>query len=177
MKRRGVWLLIGLLCFLAACRAENAPPLAAPPTPAAFSQWATSAQASSQYGIPDWSAKRLLGPPDVEACADDPRAWASARGNGVEWLLLSYAVPMRVAEVRVYQTLGRGSISRISLLDVAGNLYPVWEGVDTADPCPGALTIAFPLTEFQVVSVRIDLDESRTGFWNQIDAVELYGVR
>jgi hypothetical protein len=25
--------------------------------------------------------------------------------------------------------------------------------------------------------VRIDLDESRTGFWNQIDAVELIGVR
>jgi hypothetical protein len=32
-------------------------------------------------------------------------------------------------------------------------------------------------TPYRVVSVLVDLDESRMGFWNQIDAVELIGVR
>ncbi len=170
------WLVL-LLLLLGGCRQIIAEIPVAPSTPETFSQWAARAQASSQYGLPDWSANRALGPPAVDACADDARAWASARGNGVEWLHLTYAQPMRVAEVRIHQTFGVGAISRVSLVDVEGNLHPVWEGTDTTTPCPGVLLIAFPLTEFRAEGVRIDLDESRTGFWNQIDAVELFGTR
>lgn len=177
MKMRQATLLLIFALLLGGCRRIDSDTLALPPTPVTFSQWAVRAQASSQYGIPDWSANRVLGPPDVDACADDPRAWTSARGNGVEWLQLSYARPMYVTEVRIYQTFGVGAISRVSLLDVEGNLQQVWEGTDTTTPCPGALVISFPLTEYHVEGVRIDLDESRTGFWNQIDAVELFGVQ
>jgi hypothetical protein len=147
------------------------------PTPEVLTQWATSATASSHYGMPDWSPSRATGPPDVNACADDARAWASARGNGVEWLQLGYSMPVRVTEVRIHQSYGRGAISRVTLIDVSGQSLVIWEGEDARDPCPGLLTIGVARTESRFVTVRIDLDESRTGYWNQIDAVELIGMR
>ncbi len=45
------------------------------------------------------------------------------------------------------------------------------------NPVRGVLAVAVPQTVERIVGVHIDLDESRTGFWNQIDAVELIGVR
>jgi hypothetical protein len=33
-----------------------------------------------------------------------------------------------------------------------------------------------PPTSYRVVGVRVELNESRTEFWNQIDAVELLGI-
>jgi hypothetical protein len=146
------------------------------PTPDILSQWASTAVASSAFGFPDWSANRATGVPEIEFCADDPRAWASARGNGVEWLQLTYARPVHPEEVRVYQTHGRGAISRVTLFDVEGTGHIVWEGIDLTEPCPGALTIRVVDLPAAVSIVRIDLDESRTRGWNQIDAVALVGA-
>jgi hypothetical protein len=147
------------------------------PTPSVLAQWAVAAEASSQFGFPDWSVTRATGAPEVNACADDSRAWASARGNGVEWLHLTYAEPVYATEVRIYQTLGRGAIFRVSLVNEEGAALRIWEGEDADRTCPGALSVTVPQTAELIVGVRIDLDESRTGFWNQIDAVELIGVR
>ncbi|MBN1487716.1 MAG: hypothetical protein JW981_08750, partial [Anaerolineae bacterium] len=146
------------------------------PTPVVFSQWATVAEASSEFGFPDWAASRATGAPEIDACVDDSRAWASARGNGVEWLELSYARPIYATQVKIYQTLGRGAVSRVLLVDREGTAQMVWEGTDNREPCPGVLEVAFPKTSYKVVGVRVELDESRTGFWNEIDAVELIGV-
>jgi hypothetical protein len=77
----------------------------------------------------------------------------------------------------VYQSFGRGAISRVSLISEEGTVEQVWVGTDTVDPCPGVLAVSVPQTVYRVVGVLVDLDESRTGFWNQIDAVELVGVR
>jgi hypothetical protein len=144
-----------------------------------LTQWAVEAQASSEYGMPDWSAARATGEPDVNACADDPRAWASARGDGIAWLELTFEEPVRATEVRIYQTHGRGAISRVYLIDAEGvqQPLPVWEGRDSTAPCPSVLSVSFPRTDYLVGGVHIDLDESRTGFWNQIDAVALVGLR
>ncbi len=142
----------------------------------AISQWAIDATASSHYALPDWSPRRATGAPDVERCADDARAWSSARGNGVEWLQLTYGRPVHAVEVRIHQTYGRGAISRVSLIDAEDNTEMIWEGEDRTAPCPGVLIAPVQQTPYEVVGVRIDLDESRTGTWNQIDAVELVGV-
>ncbi len=147
------------------------------PTPTVLAQWAVAAEASSQFGFPDWSVTRVTGAPAVNACADDSRAWSSARGNGVEWLHLTYAQPVYATEVRIYQTLGRGAIFRVSLVTEDGTVQRVWEGEDTDRTCPGMLIVTVSQTAERIVGVNIDLDESRTGFWNQIDAVELIGVR
>jgi hypothetical protein len=176
-------LFAGLAMLLSACQILGLPPLlggdragTTGPATDALSQWAVAATASSAYGRPDWSPNRASGPPDVNACSDDPRAWASSRGNGVEWLELEYGEPLFATEVRVYQTFGRGAISRITLIDLEGNSRIVWEGRDVDVQCPGVLIARMEPTVTKVARVRIDLDESRTGFWNQIDAVELVGL-
>jgi hypothetical protein len=169
------WLGLGVL-FVACGRSPVSEP-AVTPTPVVVAQWAVAAQASSEFGFPDWSASRATGEPDVNTCTSDPRAWASARGSGLESLELTYAEPVYATEVRIYQTWGRGALSRVLLVDEGGAAQLVWEGTDTADPCPGALIIPVPRTPYQVVGVRLELDESRTGFWNEIDAVELVGVQ
>ena len=179
MLVRTMWAWVGIamaLC-LSACGLVDVGWVAqASPTPEVLSQWAGTATASSAFGFPDWSPTRVTGAPEIEGCVDDPRAWASARGNGVEWLQLLYARPVDASEVNIYQTYGRGAISRVILLDAEGTAYVVWEGVDQAEPCPGVLTIRVSALPQSVAAVRIDLDESRTGGWNQIDAVELIGV-
>jgi hypothetical protein len=176
-KLVGYWMLLGLSALLVGCGLSlpSLDPDAPTPTPVLLSQWAASAEASSQYGLPDWSAARALGPPEVETCSDDPRAWASQRGNGVEWLTLTYAEPVHAREVRVHQSYGRGALSRVTLIAVDGEAHVVWEGTDPQEPCPGVLTVRMPPTDYATQTVRIDLDESRTEYWNQIDAVVLVG--
>jgi hypothetical protein len=171
---RMLW--IGLLLTGCGLSLPSLDPDAPTPTPALLSQWAASAEASSQYGLPDWSAARALGPPEVETCADDSRAWASQRGNGVEWLTLTYPEAVHVVEVRIYQSFGRGAVSRLTLIGIDGESHVVWEGTDQQGPCPGVLVVRVPQTEYAAQKVRVDLDESRTEYWNQIDAVELTGV-
>lgn len=174
-----VGILLMLMCAGLCVGCERAETLITQttPTPTVLSQWAVAAEASSQFGFPDWSVTRATGAPAVNACADDSRAWASARGNGVEWLRLRYAQPVYATEVRIYQTLGRGAIFRVSLVNEAGVAQRIWEGEDTDRTCPGVLVVTVPQTAERIVGVNIDLDESRTGFWNEIDAVALIGVR
>jgi hypothetical protein len=171
------FLLLICLAFCVGCERAETLLTQTTPTPSVLSQWAIAAEASSQFGFPDWSVTRATGAPAINACADDSRAWASARGNGVEWLRLRYAQPVYATEVRIYQTLGRGAIFRVSLVNEAGAAQRVWEGEDMDSTCPGVLSVVVPQTAERIVGVHIDLDESRTGFWNQIDAVELVGVR
>jgi len=163
------------MLLLLGCNRVGEPTPASLPTPVVLSQWAATAEASSSFGFPDWSATRATGAPEVNACVDDPRAWASARGDGLAWLELGYARPVYATEVRIYQTLGRGAVARVLLIDDAGVAQLVWEGTDNGI-CPGVLAVSFSRTVFRVHRVRVELDESRTGFWNQIDAVELIGL-
>lgn len=176
MRRSLLLCLLPLLLGCASVDPRTVDPLVTP-TPQTFSQWAISAESSSQFSIPDWSVKRVLGAPEVTTCSDDSRAWASARGNGVEWLFLTFARPVFATEVRVHQNFGRGAVSRISLVDVEGNVIEIWEDQDASGPCPGVLSVLAPLLDVRVSGVRVDLDESRTGFWNEIDAVALIGVQ
>ena len=175
MKKTALLILV-LLSILGCARGEEQE-VQPTPTPVIFSQWAVAAEASSEYGKPSWSAMRATGAPEVDVCADDSRAWASARGNGLAWLELTYDELVYATEVRVYQNLGRGSIARILLIDASGGQHIVWEGTDSADICPGVLSVSVPRQDFRTAGVRVELDESRTGFWNQIDAVELVGVQ
>jgi hypothetical protein len=172
-------IIILSLCFIMVSACQNA--VVEQPLPGAtketISQWVISASASSEYGYPDWGSQRVTGPPDVDTCADDPRAWASGRGNGAEWLLLEYGVPVFATELNIYQTYGRGAVSRVTIFDADENSEVIWEGEDKVAPCPGVLSVPIPEKPYRVSKVRIDLDESRTGYWNQIDSIELVGYR
>jgi len=173
--RRIIW---GTLLWwnLSGCVPIEAPLPLSSPTPNLLTQWAVSAEASSQFGFPDWSARRATGAPEIEQCVDDARAWASARGGGLQWLQLTFARPVFATEVKIYQSFGRGAISKVAIIAVDGTVENVWTSVDETAPCPGVLAIPIARTPKRIEKLRIELDESRTGFWNQIDAIGLIGV-
>jgi hypothetical protein len=57
---------------------ETEPNSAVLEDPQLIRQWASNALASSEYSSSDWSAKQIIGAPDVDSCGSDPRAWAPA---------------------------------------------------------------------------------------------------
>ncbi len=177
MRHTTLMIIALLLLILTGCGARPSATPAPTPTPIVVEQWANAAEASSEFAWPDWSALQAVGEPNVAQCADDPRAWASARGNGLEWLELTFAQPVYPRELRIHQALGRGAIARVLVRDGVGELHLVWEGEDTGTACPGVLSIPLTRTDYRVTRVRIEIDESRTGFWNLIDAVQLVGEK
>jgi hypothetical protein len=163
------------------------PPVAgqASPQPPAASgggelrQWATAARASSEYGSgSDWTAKSATGAPDVTTCSDDVNAWASQEDNTVEWIELTYATPINATLVRVLQTYNPTQIVKIELIEPNGTAHVVHNEKPKQVTCPQTLSISFQKTAYKVNRVKITIDQSVLGLgWNEIDAVELVGVK
>ena len=142
-------------------------------------QWATNAEATSQYGDDSWSAAQAIGAPDTEQCGDLPTAWASASSTGEDVILLTYETPVMPAEVNIYQTYNPGAITRVELALSTEDATYVLD--DSADPpgnteCPGVFTIDATGLDTPVDTVIIYLDQTITDNWNEIDAVQLRGV-
>ena len=143
-----------------------------------YGQWATGATASTQYTASEWSALQATGMPNVIGCSDDPNAWANLEPNGVDWLELTYAQPVRPSEIRIHEVWAVGSIVRVEVKDVLGAYHTVY----TAEPndpqrCPRILTIAVNSVSAKVSTVRITIDQRARRDWNEIDAVRLAGYR
>jgi hypothetical protein len=143
-----------------------------------IAQWAVDATASSEYGNPDWAAFQATGAPDTDECGDYVTAWASATAGTEEWLELTYATPVYPLEINIYQTYTPDQVVRVELIDTEGNYHEVYtaEPVDMGDDCPYVLTVLVDEGEYQAVGVRITVDQSVIGSWNEIDAVELVGI-
>lgn len=142
-------------------------------------QWAVSAVASSQYADEGWSAKQAVGEPDVDGCEDDVFAWASMGADTVEWIELTYAVPVMPLEITIIQNYNPSQVVDVTGIGEDGTEYFIWEGEpEYVDYCPDYLTISFePYEEFYINKLRITIDQSVLGLgWNEIDAVELVGM-
>lgn len=155
-------------------------PTLAPPPPSVageYRQWATGAAAGSEYAAPDWAALQATGAPDVQICGDHPKAWAASGSNTREWLQLTYAVPVHVTQVNIYQTYNPDQVVKVELIDGSADYHEVYTAQPTERDCPFVLNIAVPRTEYLVTGVRLTIDQSVLGLgWNEIDAVELVGV-
>jgi len=140
-------------------------------------QWASSAQASSEYDHPDWSATQATGAPDTLECGDTPTAWAPYDQFTVEWLEVRYSTPVIPTEINIYESHTPTQVSRVEVLDAQGNYHEVY----TAEPemaadCPYILTVPVREVGDLVVGVKITIDQSKIGLpWDEIDAVELVG--
>jgi hypothetical protein len=142
-------------------------------------QWATGAEATSQYGDDSWSAQQATGAPDTDQCGDVPTAWASASSTGEDVLLLTYDTPVMPTEVNIHQTYNPGAIIRVELALSTEDATYVLD--DSADPpgntdCPGVFTVDATGVDSMVDTVIIYLDQTITQDWNEIDAVELRGI-
>lgn len=141
-------------------------------------QWAIDASASSEYGSDPWSAKQMVGQPNVyPAYGDSPGAWAAAaRDDGLQWVALGFLEEVYVDYVEVYETFNPGAIVKVELVDTSGRNHIIWEG-------PGGLAGTTPrVSRFEnaVVTVpcngvRITSDTESVPGWNEIDAVSITG--
>lgn len=140
-------------------------------------QWAVAALASSEWSSPEYSAQQATGAPDTDECGDIETAWASESAAGVDWLELHYAIPVRPIAVNIYETHSPGFIVGLEVIDTSGDYHTVWEADPTpASACPRVFTILIDGVDFAVSGVRIHLDQSDGGNWDEIDAVELVGT-
>jgi hypothetical protein len=142
-------------------------------------QWAIAATASSEFGSDSWSAARAVGPPDVEAYADDTDAWAPAVQNaGTEWLELRYEQAVIPTEIGIVETLGTGAVVRVEAWDAGSEAWvELWSGV--APPDIGEITTFRPplaAVDLATDRIRLTLDTASVPGWNEIDAVELVGT-
>jgi DNA-binding beta-propeller fold protein YncE len=142
-------------------------------------QWASSAVASSEWGNPDWSAMQATGAPDtiIEECEDATTAWASAGSDTVEWIELSYDIPVTPTEINIIQTHSPDQVVLVEVVDLGGEYHSVYTGTpeNLWELCPYTLSISLDV-DFEVDTVKITVDQSVIGAtWNEIDAVELVG--
>ncbi|MCK6580604.1 MAG: hypothetical protein L6Q98_21135 [Anaerolineae bacterium] len=142
-------------------------------------QWAASASGSSQYGSSSWTFEQATGEPDTASCGDIGTAWASASSTGKDTLVLVYAESVIPSQVNIYQTYNPGAIYRVELSSSAsGETFVLPDSADPVGntPCPGIFTLDIGGITAPVDTVTIFLDQTLSGSWNEIDAVELVGA-
>lgn len=142
-------------------------------------QWATSAEASSQYGDEDWSAQQATGEPDALEGGDTPTAWAAAVADSeAESLVLAFDAPVIPAGIEIYESYNPGAIARIEVLDPNTDEWVVvWEGTaETAGEDTAVFSPALTAVDFAISQVRLTIDEPAIVGWNEIDAVKLIGT-
>ncbi len=140
-------------------------------------QWASNAEATSQYGVERWSALQATGEPDTDSCGDYGSAWASQASTGVDDLTVYFDEAVYASEINIYQTHNPGSITGVEVIPAnGGDNFVIPDSADPGTECPGVLIVTLPEDLPMINGVVIHLDQTIGGSWNEIDAVELVGV-
>ena len=133
--------------------------------------WATTVRGfSSEYTADAWSARQVLGAPDVyPGTGDDEHAWASATADGrAEWLEVGFAQPRPISAVEVYETFNPGAVGRLELVTTTGRRIEV----KTHRRYPDARQVVqVECTSEPIAAVRVHVDSKRVAGWNEIDAI------
>lgn len=141
-------------------------------------QWASDAEASSEFSVPEWAALQAIGAPDTPRCGDYQTAWATAGSDTVDTLEVSFPVSVHVTGINIIQSFNPNQIVLVELVGLFDRNITVFERqpIQVDQPCPFVLSIPVEKTERQFNRVRVTVDQSVLGMgWNQIDAVELIG--
>jgi hypothetical protein len=149
------------------------------PTPVGveISQYASSAQASSQWSS-EYSARQAVGAPNTLICADRSTAWASQSATGKDWLMLFYDQAVIPSKIVISESFNPGAVSKVEVIDESGNAITVYEATPVVNnQCPFNLVIDIKSVSLPVRTVRLTIDQSRHNGWNEIDAVQLTGYK
>lgn len=140
-------------------------------------QWASSAEATTEYTTVDWSASRAIGAPDaMTVCGDNVNAWASLEATDGEVLTLYYETPVEPTQINIHQNFNPGAITSVELVPEQGDFtIPIANSTDSGTLCPGVFSIDVSLNT-KVIGVVINIDQVAIANWNEIDAVELVGL-
>lgn len=142
-------------------------------------QWGISAEASSEFAVPEWSASQALGLPDAPGCGDYQFAWASAASDSIETLEVGFPEEVYPLEINILESFNPDQVVKVEVMDPeTGAYYTVLQKnpVKIDRPCPYELKVAVEGIDFKTNQVRITVDQSQLGLgWNEIDAVQLIG--
>jgi hypothetical protein len=139
-----------------------------------ISMWAEYAEATSQYSGTSWSAAQVAGAPNTSVCGDAGTAWASQDSTGRDDLRVYFPHLVIPTRLTIYETYNPGAITQVDLILPDGSLLPVSNSADPGAPCPGSMILDIE-TEAIAIGAVIHLDQSITGNWNEIDAVQMTG--
>jgi len=139
-------------------------------------QWASSASASSEFGVSGWIATQATGAPDTTACGDNASAWASSSTNTVEWIQTGYTTPVHATQVVIYITYNPSYVTNVELVDTNGSYHSVYTAYPKPMDCPAKMIISFPRTSYLVSGIKVTIDLTTLNSWSEIDAVQLTGT-
>ena len=133
---------------------------------------------SSQYNEMDWSAEQLLGEPDTYPDhGDRPTAWSPAtdRSRSTEFIQVSFAEPIQMEGLKVYETCNPGAIRQVIAIDQDGNQHNLWQKSTREITVAKKRIFRFnvPTTHYNVSAVEIRLQPSIDTSLYQIDAIGL----
>lgn len=142
----------------------------------AFKPRAKPILGGTQKGRRSWGPEQATGAPDTLQAGDHPTAWASLEPDaGPEWLVMDFPKEVEVAQVRVRETLGPGTIFMVSAILADGSEKILWHGTEPAAEAPVEMEFN-PSSQVRSRRIRIQLDTTVVKGWNEIDAVELVGT-
>jgi len=149
-------------------------PLIIAPLPAVV--WASTVRdKSTQWSDGQWSAQRVLGPPDVfPSHGDNVNAWASSGADDrVEFLEVGLEHPTRLSAVEIFETYNPGSVSAVELIGADGARRTVYQGAAAplGDTSHKQRVELGRCTDEPVVAIRVTLDSPAVPGWNEIDAI------
>lgn len=141
-------------------------------------QWASEViKFSTEFSRKEASAKQVLGKPDkLPAWGPSNVAWAPQKNDNEfpEFIHVGFSVPIKIKQVAVGESYNPGSIIEILLYDVNGKKYTVYKN-DTLtgrfSTGGGMFHVLFPITEYEVKSVKVILNTKAIPGSNQIDCI------
>ena len=141
--------------------------------------YAASAEATSEIDPLTQGAVQAAGPPNTTECGDFATAWATKKPTDSAALTLLYPELVKPTGVIVYETFNPGFITRIDFMDIYGEYHTIYEGQpQLRAQCPFQLVVAIDSADYEGSRLVVYIDQTTSlGGWDQIDAVELIGIR
>ena len=90
------------------------------PASGVVSQWGISAEASSEFANPEWSASQAVGSPDAPGCGDYQFAWASAASDSIEILEVAFPRAVYPLEIQIHQSFTTEVVINIQVVANTG---------------------------------------------------------
>ncbi|CAN7614934.1 PEP-CTERM sorting domain-containing protein [Massilia sp. LjRoot122] len=134
---------------------------------------------SSEYGTGDnsWSSRQVLGAPNTFGYGDIGTSWAPRPRDGtLEYISVGFDTAVFATGATIRETWGNGFVYQVDLIDTLGNLHQVWSGVDPSTAgAPYDFSISWDATAFLVNGLKVYVNTSLSGDWEEIDSIQLAG--
>jgi len=128
---------------------------------------------STQFDTNDFSAVKLLGPPDVPSEGGrHPNAWMAKSPDTREFISVGFDTAVNVQQIAIFESFNPGAIYKVYLYDERNILHVVGTMVPKpADKQSRVLHILMDETPYKVNALRLIIDGAGVPGYNGIDAI------